>query len=92
MIPPSVRHAVLARARRRCEDCGALVPLELHHLRYAPPMTELDLPGWESPDDLAALCRTCHHGRHLDPNGHFWADPQAMDDAWFGYHWEMDKA
>jgi 5-methylcytosine-specific restriction endonuclease McrA len=87
----------MLRAKRCCENCGGRLPLELHHLRYyyqpdpRYPFTE-PIDGHETPDDLAALCRDCHHGRHIDPNGDFWRDPEDMADAWFGFRWEMDKA
>ena len=75
----------------------------MHHLRYqvglhrySHPKMALDhagdpIFGQETPDDLAALCRDRHHNRHLDPDGEFWVDPEAMEDAWFGCHWAMDK-
>ena len=89
-IPSDVRAAVLRRAEGGCEDCRVDYPLELHHLRY---FTDLGEPidGIEEEDDLAALCRECHHDRHIDPNGVFWRDPEEMEDAWFGFHWEMEK-
>jgi 5-methylcytosine-specific restriction endonuclease McrA len=98
-IPPQVRGAVLHRAGGRCEDCGERLPLELHHLRYwlRPGYPSLWEPvptpifGRETVEDLAALCRDCHHSRHLDPAGEFWVDPEDMDEHWAPYRWEMDK-
>ena len=88
-IDSGVRRFVLARASRCCGDCGERVRLEIHHLRYQPEdPTGTVADGWETPDDLAALCRDCHHNRHIDPNGDFWRDPEEMADAWFGYFWE----
>lgn len=80
-----------ARKRGCCEDCGARVPLELHHLRYVTDDGE-SIYGRETDDDLAALCRHCHHNRHIDPAGVFYRDPEEMAEDWFGYHWEMSKS
>jgi len=98
VIKREVRLAVLARAGGCCEDCGEKLPLELHHLRYEPEPSPTYRPwedpipdGWETPDDLDALCRDHHHGRHVDLNGEFWRDPVEMEAHWFGYHWAMDK-
>lgn len=74
-IPLATRTAVLQRANRLCESCGALAPLELHHLHY-------ETEGCETPDDLEALCRVCHKHRHTAPNGDFYVDPQEMDAVW----------
>lgn len=88
LIPAATRRAVRHRSRGACEDCGADDrPLELHHLRY---LTEGDpgrggqesIFGQEQPEDLAALCRDCHHDRHLDPAGEFWSDPEEKATAW----------
>lgn len=50
-----VRRAVLARCRRRCEDCGAPGWLEVHHVvPLAAGGAPLDL------DNVRALCRRCH--------------------------------
>ena len=67
-IPYHTRVAVLERARGRCEACTAQLPLELHHMHY-------NTVGAETPDDLEALCRDCHHARHVDLWGEFHADP-----------------
>ncbi|MBO0863481.1 MAG: hypothetical protein J2P16_00205 [Mycobacterium sp.] len=95
MIPEAVRAAVRQRAKGRCEDCGETRRLELHHLRY---WTEPDwhgdserIDGRETPHDLDALCRDCHHSQHIDLNGEFWSDPQEMEQHWFGYFSEMAK-
>ncbi len=83
----------MSSAQRCCQDCGRTdVALERHHLRY---FTQAgyrgpDDPGGESiygletDEDLALLCRDCHHQRHRDPDGVFWRDPQDMADAWLG--------
>jgi 5-methylcytosine-specific restriction endonuclease McrA len=85
-IPPEVRAAVLDRAHGGCENCGSRVPLELHHLDYnlpgpydewcpeGPPIF-----GYETPDDLLALCRECHRDKHIGPFGNFYADPNEAE-------------
>jgi 5-methylcytosine-specific restriction endonuclease McrA len=83
-IPEATRRAVLRRADGHCEGCGEPRPLELHHLHY-------DSIGREGPEDLAALCRDCHRGRHIDLNGDFWEDPRDKEDHWSGYFREMEK-
>jgi len=101
-IPPEVRRAVLARARKQfegCEDCGLPAPLELHHLTYIAEgymvCGDIDgggpIFGQETEDDLAALCRECHHRRHIGLDDVFWPDIDAMNDTFFGFYWAMDK-
>jgi hypothetical protein len=81
-IPRRVRKLIMRRCRYRCEDCEQYRPLELHHLRYLTAERPREpIFGRESPDDLAALCRDCHHKRHLDPYGRFWVDPEDLA-AW----------
>jgi 5-methylcytosine-specific restriction endonuclease McrA len=91
-IPPEVRSTVLGRADGVCEDCQEFRKLELHHLRYwtNDPWRE-SIRGRETPDDLAALCRECHHERHLDPSGQFWMDPEEADALWETWHASMDQ-
>ena len=86
-IPAKVRAAVMRRARGRCEDCGAKTALELHHLRYTyfhgnRADWEESIFGHETEHDLDALCRRCHHARHIDPAGDFWGDPEEMATYW----------
>lgn len=51
----AIRAAVLARARWRCQACGARTRLEVHHvLKRAQGGSDFDL------DRLVALCRPCH--------------------------------
>lgn len=56
-----LRAVVFAREHYACQGCGITgVPLELHHR-----IAEAD-GGHNQPDNLLALCRTCHdlaHGR-----------------------------
>jgi 5-methylcytosine-specific restriction endonuclease McrA len=75
---------VLRRANLACEECGYNRPLEMHHLRYRRDYGAL-IFGSETPDDLDALCRDCHLGRHLDPNGDYWADPEDKESHWAGW-------
>jgi 5-methylcytosine-specific restriction endonuclease McrA len=89
-ISSDVRRAVLNRAKGGCEDCGSRGTLELHHLTYTHPYShpglswaEESIFGYETPNDLVALCRECHHGRHIDANGDFWADPMEMENYWY---------
>ncbi len=50
-----IRAAVLARARWRCQACGARTCLDVHHvLKRAQGGSDFDLDG------LVALCRPCH--------------------------------
>jgi 5-methylcytosine-specific restriction endonuclease McrA len=81
-IPPAVRAEVLRRASGRCEECGCERPLELHHTTYTRFFgmhgdfgNAGDIFGYETPDDLRALCRECHRGRHV-VNGEFYGDPE----------------
>jgi len=89
-IPLKVRKAVYARAQHRCEQCGRRLALELHHLRYRDD-DGLLIYGSETRNDLRALCRDCHHQQHLDPNGEFWHDPEAMAEHWDPYHDALEK-
>jgi hypothetical protein len=104
-IPGQIRIQVLVRAGYRCQDCGAFGtgghPIELQHLRYygechcnRPDKCHCDIRpifGRETLDDLAALCRGCHHARHVDPSGEFWPDPQEMAEYWEAYYWAISK-
>ena len=78
----STAHA--ASAGSLCRPTGSSGPLQwsLRRLWLNPQEVGAlppDLPTrwlrniWlEQPSDLAALCRDCHHARHLDRNGRFW--------------------
>ena len=53
------RSRALRAAGRRCQECDAAGPLDVHHLSYAH-------LGDERPYELAVLCKRCHsrlHGR-----------------------------
>lgn len=95
-IPSDVRETVLARSKGHCERCmtcwhrgddkcpGWCTRLELHHLHY-------QTVGHESPDDLEAICRTCHNEAHRDENGDFWLTEDEKDAYWYTFYKEMDK-
>jgi hypothetical protein len=51
------RSQALRAAGRRCQECGAAGPLDVHHLSYAH-------LGDERPWELAALCPACHQRHH----------------------------
>ena len=86
-IPAAVRREVVARAGGHCEDCGDRGPLELHHLVYMEPTPEGEesILGRETAEDLRALCRDCHRGRHRTPGGGFEADPVDAADQWASF-------
>ena len=44
-------------AKYKCQDCGNIGTLQVHHLRY----TNL---GHEPDEDLTVLCKNCHKKRH----------------------------
>lgn len=85
-IPCEARAVVYVRARGRCEQCGELGRVDLHHLRrYTNDCEQLPIAGLESPADLAALCRDCHYANHRDPNGEYWWDVEEMAEHWHGW-------
>jgi 5-methylcytosine-specific restriction endonuclease McrA len=51
------RAAALKRAKSKCEECGSVDRLEVHHLTYVNLRQEL-------PEDLRVLCRGCHEHAH----------------------------
>ncbi len=56
------RWDALEAAAYRCQRCGKMHGLDVHHVTY-------ERIGHELPDDLVALCRGCHaeeHGRPID--------------------------
>lgn len=89
-IPLDTVRAVWQRDNGRCQDCGQHRHLEAHHLTYRfqpyggykAPKYEKPIYGHETPDDLDLLCRSCHHRRHIDPGGEYWADPEEMANYW----------
>ena len=83
-IPEAVRREVMQRCQRLCENCGDRTRLELHHTSYRTYDHE-PIFGKETANDLEALCRDCHRGRHTAPDGEFWADPEEMQAEWYWY-------
>lgn len=51
------RRSILMRAGYKCELCGSTDRLDVHHLTY-------ERVRYERPDDLQALCRSCHDRQH----------------------------
>ena len=51
------RSQAIRRAGRRCQECGAAGPLDVHHLSYAH-------LGDERPWELVAVCERCHARLH----------------------------
>jgi hypothetical protein len=51
------RSQAIRQAGRRCQECGAAGPLDVHHLSYAH-------LGDERPYELAVLCERCHERVH----------------------------
>jgi len=89
MIPAATRKAVLERAGGVCEDCmQQCSSLELHHIHYEVNVHGkfYSVEGCETPDDLEALCRDCHHARHRDINGDFWLLQDEKDAYWCRYY------
>jgi 5-methylcytosine-specific restriction endonuclease McrA len=54
----SLRKAVLQRDGWRCQECGSLTQLEVHHL------VKRSQLGDDVMDNLITLCAHCHRKRH----------------------------
>ena len=54
----SLRKQVLHRDRWRCQSCGAMVNLEVHHKEFR------SHSGHDSEENLITLCTQCHVGIH----------------------------
>jgi len=54
----SLHKAILERDRWRCQFCGSLIALEVHHMKFR---SEL---GDDAEDNLITLCRSCHQKVH----------------------------
>ena len=52
------RQAAIFRARGRCQVCNCTGPISVHHRTYK-------RLGDEDPEDLTALCLTCHDLFHV---------------------------
>jgi 5-methylcytosine-specific restriction endonuclease McrA len=53
-----LRNHVLERDSWRCQDCGAMKDLQVHHIR---PRSRL---GGDVMQNLITLCASCHGKRH----------------------------
>jgi len=53
-----LRNQVLSRDGWRCQSCGAMSNLEVHHLEFRSHL------GEDSADNLITLCSGCHAQRH----------------------------
>lgn len=92
-IPYEVRRKVLIRSKGCCEECSHPAKLELHHLTYIRDFYDgpEDIFGYETEDDLVALCRDCHYQRHLDPCGDFVGDIDELTAEWDYFEHMMEK-
>jgi 5-methylcytosine-specific restriction endonuclease McrA len=54
----ALRHKVLARDKWRCQSCGSMNNLQVHHLQ---PRSQL---GSDVLQNLISLCAECHAKRH----------------------------
>lgn len=78
-IPPKVRAAVNERAGGRCEGCGKIAPLELHHRKFR------SRGGKHTVDNLVALCgwgnhTGCHGLAHSADPPEGWSIPSGIAD------------
>lgn len=60
----AIREWALERSDGRCERCGSRAE-DVHHRSY-------ERVGCELPEDLEALCRSCHQDEHQAPEDHSW--------------------
>jgi 5-methylcytosine-specific restriction enzyme A len=54
----ALRRAVLQRDGWRCQICGEMTKLEVHHQRFRAHL------GQDEEGNLITLCRRCHSARH----------------------------
>jgi 5-methylcytosine-specific restriction endonuclease McrA len=54
----SLRQQVLRRDSWRCQSCGTMSNLEVHHKEFR------SQSGDDSEDNLITLCNSCHHETH----------------------------
>jgi ATP-dependent DNA helicase RecQ len=54
----SLRQQILRRDGWRCQSCGAMSNLEVHHRKFR------SHSGSDSEDNLITLCATCHANEH----------------------------
>jgi 5-methylcytosine-specific restriction endonuclease McrA len=55
----TLRQQVLRRDGWRCQSCGTMSNLEIHHKEFR------SHSGHDSEQNLITLCRACHAGVHL---------------------------
>ena len=61
----SLRQQILRRDGWRCQSCGAMSNLEVHHQEFR------SQSGHDSEENLITLCTTCHaHMHHRRGVGH----------------------
>jgi 5-methylcytosine-specific restriction endonuclease McrA len=58
----TLRQQVLRRDGWRCQSCGAMSSLEIHHKEFR------SHSGHDSEENLITLCTQCHVGVHHNPN------------------------
>ncbi|SPF45262.1 hypothetical protein SBA1_570004 [Candidatus Sulfotelmatobacter kueseliae] len=56
----TLRQQVLSRDGWRCQSCGTISNLEVHHQQFR------SNSGGDSELNLITLCRTCHTGVHRE--------------------------
>ena len=63
-----LRQEVLRRDRWRCQSCGTMSNLEVHHREFR------SHSGADSEENLITLCAACHAGEHrrLGPHNTSW--------------------
>ena len=59
----NLRQQVLRRDCWRCQECGSMLNLEVHHMKFRSHM------GDDSEVNLITLCAACHTWLHRRPNG-----------------------
>tara|TARA_R110000824_G_C14926489_1_gene648253 strand:+ start:397 stop:687 length:291 start_codon:yes stop_codon:yes gene_type:complete len=52
-----IRQRILKRSDGKCEKCGKMWRLQIHHINY-------DRVGRELDSDLLAVCQPCHRAIH----------------------------
>jgi 5-methylcytosine-specific restriction endonuclease McrA len=57
-----LRQQVLRRDSWRCQSCGTMSNLEVHHKKFR------SHSGHDSEENLITLCSTCHASVHQSPN------------------------
>jgi 5-methylcytosine-specific restriction endonuclease McrA len=61
----SLRQLVLRRDGWRCQSCGNMVNLEVHHQEFR------SHSGHDSEENLITLCSTCHASAHCQMDDPF---------------------